>query len=155
MKRCTLLKEFGLNFTYTPETDIHRPKVAKHHNEKAKKAEKKKKEKKANEATPAVESNPSTSTSNTNSIPNTSVQAECDAANPFVTMGKGGSKTTLEAETKQVEANNLARQAKTSQDEANTLIKGEENKKPTGSVRKALTRKVFNFNGGDGDGGVF
>ena len=97
------LKEFGLNFTYTPVTNIHRSKVAKHHNEKAKKAEKKQQEKKANEATPVAASNPSISTSNTNSIPRTSVQAGRDTANPFVTIGKGGSKTTPEAEAKYTE----------------------------------------------------
>ena len=134
MQRCTLLKEFGLNFTYTPETSIHRPKVAKHHKEKAKKAEKLKKEKKANEETPAAASN--LFTSNTNPIPTTSAQTGRDAANLFVTIGKGGSKTTLEAEAKQAEANNLARQAKVSQDEANALVEVEENKKPTGEVRK-------------------
>mmetsp|Transcript_28205 Transcript_28205/g.31997 ORF Transcript_28205/g.31997 Transcript_28205/m.31997 type:complete len:160 (-) Transcript_28205:565-1044(-) len=48
MQRCTLLKEFGLNFMYTPETDIHRQKVAKHHKEKAKKAEEGKEGKRGN-----------------------------------------------------------------------------------------------------------
>jgi len=48
-------------------------------------------------------------------------------------------------------------QAKTSQDEANALVEAEENKKPTGSVRKESTQRGFNFDGrdGDGDGGVF
>jgi len=64
MQRCSLLKEFGLNFMYTPETDIHRQKVAKHHKEKAKKAQKLKKDKKANGEIPAAASNPSTSNTN-------------------------------------------------------------------------------------------
>ena len=155
MQRCTVLKEFGLNFTYTPETDIHCPKIAKHHKEKAKKAEKQKKEKKANEETPSAASN--LTTINTNSIPTTSAQTGRDAANPFTTIGKGGSKTTSEAESKQAEANNLACQAKARQDEANALVEAEENEKPTGSVCKASTRRGFNFegDGGDGDGGVF
>ena len=61
----------------------------------------------------------------------------------------------MEAEAKQVEANNLARQTKTSQDEANALVEAEENEKHTGSVCKASTRRGFNFDGGGGDGGVF
>jgi len=137
---------------------MHRPKVAKHHNKKAKKAEKKKKkEKKSNKATPAAAPNPSASTSNNNSIPHTSAQGERDAANPFFTVGKGGSKTTSEAEAKQAEANNLARQAKASQDEADALVNAEEHEKPTGSARKASTRRGFNFDGrnGDNSGGVF
>ena len=105
MQQCTLLKEFCLNITYTPETNIHCPKVTKHHVEK-------KKDKKANEATPAAASNPTTSS--TNSIHHTSAQAGRDAANTFTTVGMGGSKTTLEAEAKQAEANNLACQAKAS-----------------------------------------
>ena len=70
MHRCTLLKEFGLNFTYTLETNIHRPKVAKHHVEKVKKAKKKKKDKKANKDTPTAASNPPTPS--TTSVPHTS-----------------------------------------------------------------------------------
>ena len=65
-------------------------------------------------------------------------------------MEKGGSKTTSKAEAKQAEANNLARQAKTSQDEADILVEAEENKKPTGLVRKATARRGFNFDGGIG-----
>ena len=110
MQHCTLLNEFSLNFTYTPETNIHRPKVEKHHNEKAKKAEKKKKEKKANEASTAAVSDPSTSTS----IPTTLAQIGCDAGNPFTTMGKGGSKIKSDAKSKQAEANSLACQDKAS-----------------------------------------
>jgi len=75
-------------------------------------------------------------------------QTERDAGNPFTTVGKGGSKTTLEAEAKQTEANNLARQAKPSQNEANALVEAEGNEKPTGSVRKASTQRGFNFEGG-------
>ena len=56
---------------------------------------------------------------------------------------------------KQAEANNLVRQVKTSQDEADALVKAEENEKPTGSVCKESTRRGFNFDSGDGDGGVF
>ena len=100
MQQCTLLKEFGFNFTYTPNTEIHCPKVAKHHNEKAKKTEKKKKKKKASDATPAAASNPPASTSNTNWIPYISAQAGCNAANTFVTVGKGNSKTISKAEAK-------------------------------------------------------
>ena len=142
--RCTLLKEFGLNFTYTPETDIHRPKVAKHHVEKAKKAEKKKKDKKANEDTPSAASNPPTPS--TTSIPHTLAQTGRNALNPFTTVGKNGSKTTLEAEAKKAEANNLGRQAKASQDEADALVDVEEKEKPTGSAcnqRIRLTRTDF------------
>ena len=155
MHRCTLLKEFGLNFTYTPETDIHRPKVAKHHVEKAKKAEKKKKDKKANEDTPSAASNPPTPS--TTSIPHTLAQTGRNALNPFTTVGKNGSKTTLEAEAKKAEANNLGRQAKASQDEADALVDAEEKEKPTGSARKTSIRRGFNFDGhnGDNNGGVF
>ena len=139
IQRCTLLKEFGLNFTYTPETDIHRPKVAKHHNETAKKAEKKKKEKKANEASSADASNPSTSTSNTNTnlIPTTLVHSGRDAVNPFTTVGKNGGNAKLEGEAKQAEANNLVCQVKASQDKANALVEAENNKKSVGSISKA------------------
>jgi len=57
-------------------------------------------------------------------------------------MGKGGSKTTLEAEAKQAEANNLACQAKTSQDEADALVEAK-NEKPTGSVRNTTAQRGF------------
>ena len=60
MQHCTLLQEFGLNIMYTPETDIHRPEVAKHHNKKNKKVIKREKEKKANKASAAAVSNPTT-----------------------------------------------------------------------------------------------
>ena len=89
MQRCTILKEFGLNFTYTPNTNIHHPKLSKHHIEKAKKVEKEKKEKKTNEAVAAAASNPSISTSNTNLIPTTSAQTGRDAVNPFTMGGRG------------------------------------------------------------------
>ena len=84
-------------------------------------------------------------------------QAGRDAANPFTTIRKGGSKTTLEAEAKEAEANNLVRQAKASQDEADALVDAEENEKPTGSAHKVSTRRGFNFDrrDGDNDGGVF
>ena len=89
------------------------------------------------------------------SIPPTSVQTGRKATNPFTTVGKNGGNATSEAEAKQAEANNLARQAKASQDEANALAEAEA--KPTGSVRKASSRRGFNFEGrnGDDDGGVF
>ena len=41
MQRCTLVKESGLNFTYTPETDIHLEQTKKHHIQKTKKYAKK------------------------------------------------------------------------------------------------------------------
>ena len=156
MNRCTLLKELGLNFTYTPKTDIHRLKVVKHHVKKAKKVEKKKKQgKKANEDTPTAASNPPTPS--TTSIFDTSAQTGRNATNPFTMVGKNGSKMTSEVEAKQAEANNLASQAKASQDEADALVDVEEKEKPTGSARKASTRRGFSFHGrnGDNDGGVF
>ena len=100
MQQYNILKEFGLNFTYTPETNICPPKVAKHHNEKAKKAEKKKKEKKAHEPAAAAASNPSTPTSNNNSIPTTSVQSGRAAVNLFTMVGKNGGNAKTEAEAK-------------------------------------------------------
>merc|ERR1712238_84560 len=142
--------------TYTPETDIHRPKVAKHHVEKSKKAEKKKRDKKVTENTPPVSPTPPPPTPPAaSSIPPTSVQTGRKATNPFTTVGKNGGNATSEAEAKQAEANNLARQAKASQDEADALA--DEEAKPTGSVRKASSRRGFNFDGrnGDDDGGVF
>ena len=156
MYRYALLKEFGLNFTYTLETDSHCPKVAKHHIKKAKKAEKKKKkDKKANKDTPTAASNlpiPST-----NWILRTSAQTGRNATNPFTTVGKGGSKTTSKAEAKQVQANNSDRQAKASQDDADALVDAEEKEKPTGSSCKALARRGFNFNGrnGNNNGEIF
>ena len=80
MQRCTLVKEFGLNFTYTPETDIHLEQTKKHHIQKTKKYAKKQKEKKEAEETAAAVATPSTS------ILVTSAQAGRNTANPFTTV---------------------------------------------------------------------
>ena len=75
----------------------------------------------------------------------------------FTTVGKNGSNTNSEAEAKQAKANNIARQAKESQEEADALADAEEKEKPTESARKATSRRGFNFDGhnSDDDGGVF
>jgi len=128
----------------------------KHHVEKLKKAEKKKRDKKVTEDTPPAASTPPTPPA-TSLIPPTSVQTGGKATNPFTTVGKNGGNANLEAEAKQAKANNLARQAKASQEEADALANAEETEKPTGSARKATSRRGFNFDGRncDSDGGLF